>query len=222
MRMRREPLQYYIHDEPDALRFELSGSLSGDGALSVHQAWRTALSILGGRPVIADITFVVDADQHGRDVLQAWHRSDVRIIAASRESRAIAGAFLGEQLTQSTGKVSWREKGTHILLWAMQVLAAAVFLAAGGIALSGAAPLVAIYEEIGIGQWFRYVTGILEIAGAVALLLPRFAFYGAALLATVMCGAIVANFTILGVLSPIPAFVLLLWTGAIAFLLRGR
>ena len=29
--MKRESLQYYVHDEADALRFELAGSLSGQG-----------------------------------------------------------------------------------------------------------------------------------------------------------------------------------------------
>ena len=42
-----QALQYYLHDEPDAFRLELSGSLSGDDARSVYQASRTALSIIG-------------------------------------------------------------------------------------------------------------------------------------------------------------------------------
>jgi putative oxidoreductase len=113
-------------------------------------------------------------------------------------------------------------KGTIVALWAMQIVAAAAFVAAGGAKLSGAAPMVAIYEQIGIGQWFRYLTGILEVAGAIALLLPRFTFYGAALLATVMFGAILAHLTVLGVLSAMPAFALLLLTGTIAFLRRSR
>jgi hypothetical protein len=31
-----------------------------------HQAWRTALSIVGDRPVIVDITFIVEAGERGR------------------------------------------------------------------------------------------------------------------------------------------------------------
>jgi hypothetical protein len=55
--MNNQKLQYYIHDEVHALRFELAGSLSGEGAQSVCQAWHLALSIIGNRVLIIDITF---------------------------------------------------------------------------------------------------------------------------------------------------------------------
>jgi hypothetical protein len=51
--MKDQGLQYYMHDESDALRFELAGRLSNGGAQSVYQAWQTALSILGDRTAIA-------------------------------------------------------------------------------------------------------------------------------------------------------------------------
>jgi hypothetical protein len=97
--MKRESLEYYIHDESQALRFELAGSLSGEGAQSVYQAWRTALSSVGARPVIVDITFVEQADERGRTVLETWHRSGARIVAASPESRALAVDVLGEHVS---------------------------------------------------------------------------------------------------------------------------
>lgn len=92
--MRNQPLQYYIHDDFDALRFELAGSLSGSGAQSIQYAWKTALSIIGDRPLIVDITFVQDADEHGRLLLDLWRRSGARIIAASPKSRSIAAPYL--------------------------------------------------------------------------------------------------------------------------------
>ncbi len=94
--MNSQRLQYYIHDETGVLRFELAGSLSGAGAESVCQAWQTSLSIIGNRPLIIDITFVADADEYGCSVLDTWHRSGARIIAASPESKALAEAVLGE------------------------------------------------------------------------------------------------------------------------------
>jgi hypothetical protein len=93
-----ERLQYYMHDEPDAFRFELSGSLSGEGAESVYHAWRTALSIIRQRPLTVDITFVEDADERGRSLLLLWRRQGARIVAASRESHALAESILGEPL----------------------------------------------------------------------------------------------------------------------------
>ena len=60
----------------------------------------------------------------------------------------------------------------NITLWILQIFAAGMFLLAGGLKLAGAAPMVAMFEQIGIGQWFRYFTGGLEVACAVLLLIP--------------------------------------------------
>ena len=45
-----------------------------------------------------------------------------------------------------------------------------------------------MFETIGVGQWFRYVTGAIEFASAVLLLTPRFAGVGALLLVPTMVG----------------------------------
>jgi len=108
-----------------------------------------------------------------------------------------------------------------IALWALQILAALAFLAAGGFKLAGAPPMVAEFAKLGFGQWFRYLTGLLEVVGAIALLVPGYAFYGASLLATVMVGAVIAHLAILGG-SPVAAIVLLLLTGTIAYLRKPR
>jgi uncharacterized membrane protein YphA (DoxX/SURF4 family) len=112
-------------------------------------------------------------------------------------------------------------KGLNITCWVLQGLAALAFLAAGGSKLAGAPAMVAVFAHIGVGQWFRYLTGGLEVIGAIGLLVPGGAFYGAALLATVMVGAIAAHLTILGG-NPTPAIVLLLITATVAYLRRPR
>lgn len=33
--------------------------------------------------------------------------------------------------------------------------------------------MVALFEQLGFGQWFRVVTGLVEIIGVLALLYPR-------------------------------------------------
>ena len=58
------------------------------------------------------------------------------------------------------------------IVWTVRVLLAMAFGAAGAAKLAGAAPMVQIFDLIGIGQWFRYVTGIVEVAGAILLLVP--------------------------------------------------
>jgi uncharacterized membrane protein YphA (DoxX/SURF4 family) len=111
-------------------------------------------------------------------------------------------------------------KNANIALWALQILAAAAFLAAGIPKLAGAAQMVEVFQKVG-GQWFRYVTGSLEILGAIGLLIPRYTFYGASLLAIVMVGALIAVFAVLGV-SPAPAAVLLLITATIAYFRKEK
>jgi hypothetical protein len=113
--MKSESLQYYIHDESQALRFELAGSLSGAGAQSVYQAWRTALSIVGARPVIVDITFLDAADERGRSVLLTWYRSGARIVAGSPESRELAQDILGEPIPALPAKSGWFRRWTAAL-----------------------------------------------------------------------------------------------------------
>jgi uncharacterized membrane protein YphA (DoxX/SURF4 family) len=112
-------------------------------------------------------------------------------------------------------------KGLKVTLWVLQIVAALAILAAGGAKLAGAPQMVAVFEKVGVGQWFRYVTGGLEIVGAVALLVPRSAFYGAALLLAVMAGAVFTHLAVIGG-NPAPAVVLLGLTGAIAWLRRPR
>jgi uncharacterized membrane protein YphA (DoxX/SURF4 family) len=112
-------------------------------------------------------------------------------------------------------------KTVNILTWVLQIAAALAFLAAGGAKLAGAQPMVDTFQKIGVGQWFRYLTGFLEVVGAIGLVIPRFTFYGAALLVMVMIGAVIAHLAILGG-SPVAAIGLLVITGTIAYMRRPR
>jgi uncharacterized membrane protein YphA (DoxX/SURF4 family) len=104
-----------------------------------------------------------------------------------------------------------------ITLWILSGLLALAFLGAGGAKLAGAAAMVQLFGKVGLGQWFRYFTGMLEVAGAIGLLISRYAFYAAILLALVMVGAIIAHITVLGT-SPAAPIVLLALSGTIAYL----
>ncbi len=114
-------------------------------------------------------------------------------------------------------------KSRIVVLWILQIAAAAAFLGAGGAKLTGAQPMVEMFDKIGAGQWFRYLTGICEVSGAIGLLIglvaPWLSFYAAVLLAAVMVGAILSHLTVLGG-SPGASIVLLLVTGTIAWLRR--
>jgi uncharacterized membrane protein YphA (DoxX/SURF4 family) len=72
--------------------------------------------------------------------------------------------------------------------WMLAIFLALVFAEAGGLKLIGAPDMVREFAEIGSGQWFRYLTGILEVTGAIGVLIPRVRFWAALRLATVMAG----------------------------------
>jgi hypothetical protein len=103
-------------------------------------------------------------------------------------------------------------------LWALQIGAAAMFLMAGYAKLSGDPQMVGLFGAIGLGQWFRYLTGALEVIGAVTLLVPALAGAGALLLVGVMFGALATHFVIGG--SPLMAIVLLVATAIVAYARR--
>jgi hypothetical protein len=51
---------------------------------------------------------------------------------------------------------------------------------------------------IGIHQWFRYVTALIEFATAILLLIPVLSGIGALLLVPIMMGAILTHLLIIG------------------------
>jgi uncharacterized membrane protein YphA (DoxX/SURF4 family) len=87
----------------------------------------------------------------------------------------------------------------NILAWILAVLLAAVFLFAGGVKLLGSRAMVQEFTQIGAGQWLRYVTGVLEVSGAIGVLIPKYRFWAALQLAAVMAGATAVNIFVLHV-----------------------
>ncbi len=129
-------------------------------------------------------------------------------------------------LTEGTPSASRSRSGSiakivNVLLWVLQIGAAGMFLMVGFLKLSGNPQLVGLFEAIGLGQWFRYLTGTLEVAGAFLLLIPRMSGLGALMLAGVMVGAVVTHVFIVGG-SPLMAIVLLVVTGVVAWGRRQR
>lgn len=106
-------------------------------------------------------------------------------------------------------------------LWVVRGLLALAFVAAGGAKLYGVPMLVDEFQHIGLGQWFRYFTGGLEITGAILLLVPQKAVLGALLLICIMIGAVITHLFVIGG-SPVPAIVLLALNAVVAYAERGR
>src|SRR5258705_9876040 len=133
-----------------------------------------------------------------------------------------SGKSMAQVCTEGTQSASGSTgKSVNIVLWVLQIAAAGMFLMVGFLKLSGDAQLVGLFEAIGLGQWFRYLTGTLEVVGAILLLIPRTSGLGALLLAVVMVGAVVTHLFIVGG-SPLMAIVLLIVTGIVAWGRRQR
>ena len=88
-------------------------------------------------------------------------------------------------------------RGRTITLWVLRVLMAALFLFAASRKIAGAPAMVAEFQTVGFGQWFRYAVGFLEVAGGVLVLMPRATWIGAAVLLFVDVGAFFAQVAIL-------------------------
>jgi putative oxidoreductase len=77
--------------------------------------------------------------------------------------------------------------------WTLQAVVAAVFFAAGAMKLAAVPSEVQLFAQIGLGQWFRVVTGVVQIVGAFALVYPGLASIGSLWLGFTMFCAVVAN-----------------------------
>ncbi len=110
-------------------------------------------------------------------------------------------------------------KAKNVSAWILQVLLALAFLAAAGAKLASVPMLVEEFNLIGLGQWLRYVTAIVEIIGAVALLVPGFSAYGALWLAITMFFATLAHLFAMHN-NPAPALVLLVLNLVVFWLRR--
>jgi putative oxidoreductase len=108
-----------------------------------------------------------------------------------------------------------------VSLWVVRGLLALAFASAGGAKLYGVPMLVEEFQHMGLGQWFRYFTGTLELLGAVLILAPSLAAFGAVLLICIMIGATLMHLFVIGG-SPVPALVLLALSAIVAYAKRGQ
>jgi putative oxidoreductase len=109
-------------------------------------------------------------------------------------------------------KVAW-DRVVNLTLWVLQGLLALVFLYIGAIKFNlNGIFWIELFAKIGIGQWFRYFTGALEVICAVLLLIPRTSVIAATVLACTMAGAILTHLFILrdGYAAFFPGFCLLI------------
>lgn len=97
----------------------------------------------------------------------------------------------------AAGPLSGPSGAQNTLLWVTQILLAAYFVYSAMTILTNQPGVVGLFATIGLGQWFQYLIGALELAGAVGLLIPRLCGLAAMGLAGLMAGVVIAHLTVL-------------------------
>ncbi|MEU9782674.1 DoxX family protein [Streptomyces phaeochromogenes] len=97
-----------------------------------------------------------------------------------------------------------RARVGNISLWILQITLGGLFAFNFGLGkVLGSEQSVELFADIGVGQWLRHVTGILEITGGIGLLIPRLSGVAALGLVAVMGGALITEaFIVDGSLVP--------------------
>ena len=101
----------------------------------------------------------------------------------------------------------------------LRVILTLAFVGAGGGKLVGVEMMVMTFDQIGFGQWLRYLTGFIEVLGVALLWMPRKQVIGAVLLGGTMVGAVMTHWFILGP-SAVPAIVLGLVCTTVIYIYR--
>jgi putative oxidoreductase len=89
-------------------------------------------------------------------------------------------------------------KSGQVLLSVFRMILGLFFIADGVIKLTGISKTFELFERIGWGQWFRYFTGCLVLAGGLLIIARlRWTFYGAIMCAcSVGTGALLYAFSL--------------------------
>lgn len=84
------------------------------------------------------------------------------------ETMTTTGTTGGTRAAPSGGR-----RAVTVALWALQALLALMFAMAGLAKVFGDPAMVDMFTTIGVGQWFRYAVGAIEVSGAIGVLIPR-------------------------------------------------
>lgn len=100
-------------------------------------------------------------------------------------------------MTDTAAPAATLGRAAHIALWVLQGLTAAFFAFASAMPKLIAHPSAAEgFDKIGYGDWFMYLIGALELAGAIALVIPLLAGVSAVAFIGLMIGAFLYQVTV--------------------------
>ena len=111
-------------------------------------------------------------------------------------------------MTAITAPATTTSRAANAGLWTLQVLLAAVYAFSAFGKLTAEAQNVAGFAAMGLGNTGMYVIGALELAGAIAMFVPRLTGLAALCFVALMTGAVIMTLAIGGgALAAIPATV---------------
>jgi putative oxidoreductase len=138
--------------------------------------------------VSCDYNGWADAPEDEREELDRYFSDDVRpdsrspIVTAERAAMPLTS----QDASSRPGLALPRRPLAPVLVHMLEFAMGALFLYLGGAKLLGLPAAVRLFHDIGWGQWFRYVTGVVELTGGLLLVVPRLAGASALLLMAVM------------------------------------
>lgn len=89
-----------------------------------------------------------------------------------------------------------------------------IFLLVGVRFLTGNESTLALFQQIGLGDWLRYTAGLVAVSGGMLLLVPSRAIIGSAMATSLSLGALLLQaFMALG--SPIVTVILAFLSGGV-------
>jgi putative oxidoreductase len=96
---------------------------------------------------------------------------------------------------ERTGRAGW----SNAIALIVRVFLAVVFIYVGtSKLLPGGRMWIRLFDQIGLGQWFRFFTAGVEVAAGVLMLIPKWSTAGALLAIASMAGALVVHATVIG------------------------
>ena len=111
-------------------------------------------------------------------------------------------------MTAITAPAPTTSRLANVGLWTLQVLLAVVYAFSAFGKLTAEAQNVAGFQAMGLGNTGMYIIGALELAGAIAMFVPRLTGLAALCFVALMTGAVIMTLAVGGgALAAIPATV---------------
>lgn len=116
-----------------------------------------------------------------------------------------------------------RTRRAEIGLRVLQILLALFFGVASALPKLIAHPSATeVFDRIGFGDWFMYLIGSLELAGAVALLIPLLSGLAGLAFIGLMTGAFITQVTVFGGENAATPLIVMVLVGLVAWGRRGQ